>query len=88
MQRNGTVVLNSGGHSSIVTFNSINCALNSFGMKLTMAPAPPGERSWSVSDGARFLKRFEDGMVRTPLRNWRLFEDFFWVAARRATALQ
>lgn len=36
-------------------------ALNTFGMKLVAIPE--GSDNWQVSDGHRFLKRFENGMV-------------------------
>ena len=51
-----------GSHEQHTCFLSIMpplAALNLFGLKLTASPAPPGERNWSVSDGQRFLKRFE-----------------------------
>ncbi len=52
-------------HRQTATQKSINGALGAFGLKLVVSPADP--TVWSVSDGARFLRRFEDGMVVPPL---------------------
>lgn len=57
----GAVRLNSEGDRGRNTFRAMNESLNKFGFKLTKSEANPEE--WSVGDGKRFLKRYEDGMV-------------------------
>ena len=53
--------MNSEGDRGRNTFRAMNESLNKFGFKLTKSEANPEE--WSVGDGKRFLKRYEDGMV-------------------------
>jgi hypothetical protein len=61
----GELVLTSGGFGhSTATQKSIAAALQLFG--LTLIVSDEDRTSWSVSDGARFLRRFADGLVVPP----------------------
>ena len=68
----GSVVCDSAGHQhSKATQKSIGGALALFGLMLRCQPdTAPGARKgdvvWQVSDGARLLRRFTDGLVLPP----------------------
>lgn len=57
----GEVQLNCGGDTGHNTFRAMNESLNKFGFKL--AKSPVDETQWTLGDGKRFLKRYEDGMT-------------------------
>jgi hypothetical protein len=58
----GEVVLDSDGDRGKNTHLAMRDALSKFGFKLSR-PNPAAPEEWSVSDGKKFLKRYEDGMV-------------------------
>jgi len=58
----GEVTLDADGDRGKNTFLGVHDALSRFGFKLSR-PNPAAPEEWSVSDGKKFLKRYEDGMV-------------------------
>jgi hypothetical protein len=57
----GEVRLDAGGDTGHNTFRAMNESLNKFGFKLSKSPND--ETQWTLGDGKRFLKRYEDGMI-------------------------
>lgn len=57
----GEVRLDCGGDTGHNTYRAVNENLNKFGFKLTKDLND--ETRWTLGDGKRFLKRYEDGMV-------------------------
>lgn len=57
----GEVTIDNEGDRGHNTYRAINDALHKIGFKVTKNPS--NEEEWSVGDGKKFLKRFEDGMV-------------------------
>ena len=57
----GEVRLDAAGDTGHNTFRAMNESLNKFGFKLSKSPND--ETQWTLGDGKRFLKRYEDGMT-------------------------
>ena len=57
----GAVLLDTQGDRGHNVWRAVNEALNKFGFKVTKSPAKEDE--WTVGDGKKFLRRFEDGMT-------------------------
>ena len=57
----GEVRLDAAGDTGHNTFRAMNESLNKFGFKLSKSPSD--ETQWTLGDGKRFLKRYEDGMT-------------------------
>jgi hypothetical protein len=57
----GEVTIDSAGDRGHHTYRAINDALTKIGFKVTKNPT--AEAEWSVGDGKKFLKRYEDGMI-------------------------
>ena len=57
----GEVLLDTGGDRGRGVRRAMNNALRKFGFTVTFSADDPEE--WTVSDGVRYLQRYEDGMV-------------------------
>ena len=57
----GEVLLDTGGDRGRGVRRAMNNALRKFGFRVTFSADDPEE--WTVSDGVRYLQRYEDGMV-------------------------
>lgn len=61
VNREGEVLLDTGGDRGVGVLRAVNEALAKFGFKVTAAR--DGAETWTVSDGLRYFKRYEDGLV-------------------------
>ena len=61
VSREGEVLLDTGGDRGRGVRRAMNNALRKFGFRVTFSADDPEE--WTVSDGVRYLQRYEDGMV-------------------------
>ena len=61
VSREGEVMLDTGGDRGRGVRRAMNNALRKFGFRVTFSADDPEE--WRVSDGVRYLQRYEDGMV-------------------------
>ena len=61
VNREGEVLLDTGGDRGVGVLRAVNEALTKFGFKVTAAR--DDAETWTVSDGVRYFKRYEDGLV-------------------------
>ena len=61
VNREGEVLLDTGGDRGVGVLRAVNEALAKFGFKVTAAR--DDAETWTVSDGLRYFKRYEDGLV-------------------------
>jgi hypothetical protein len=61
VNREGEVLLDTGGDRGVGVLRAVNEALAKFGFKVTAAR--DDAETWTVSDGVRYFKRYEDGLV-------------------------